>query len=64
MEVRVTLLRGEEFIARIALQRTADNHAIANAPDGIGLALPTGEGFAVKQRDRRGPDVDHPKQAH
>ena len=61
MKIRVALLRGEELIAWIPVERTADNHAIANAPDGIGFALPTGERFAVKQRDRRGRRCGTPK---
>src|SRR5204863_534437 len=48
-EVFVARARGQEFIARILLERTSDNHALADAPDGIRLALPAGERLAVEQ---------------
>src|SRR5207249_6798318 len=63
MEVRVALQRGQELIMWIPVQRTADNHAVANAPDVIGFALPTGERFAVEQWDRRSADGYRPKPA-
>ena len=48
-EVLIARARGQEFIARIAVERTSDNHALADAPDGLRLALPAGQRLAVEQ---------------
>ena len=56
VEVFVALERGEELIARIPLQRTANDDTVADAPDRVGVAFPAGERFAVEERDRGGGD--------
>jgi hypothetical protein len=53
-EVFVGLPRGEKFVLRISLERSADNRAVAHPPDFLHLALPALERLAVEELDRRG----------
>jgi hypothetical protein len=57
VKVPVALARGEELIARIPLQRSAHDDAIADAPDLVRLPLPPGERLAVEEWDGGGAQV-------